>query len=789
MHNREEHNEDNHSREENFDDNASTAYPKVSNQTVDEITKMTFDSLEAAEFFYREYSKQMGFSFRVRDSQVNKKDQPRMKKWVCEKEGTKKTIDLNEPQQNRRRNHGEIRQNCPASFHVKLDRKTKQWVVKKFVPMHNHDLALPKHVQFLKSHRSIDIGEMAQAKAMHEVGVKTSKIIDLLAHQSGGFQNLEFIPKDMYNNMNVEKKREIQDGDAFTTLGFLGAKKESDPGFFFKYTSRENGQLCNLFWSDSLSRLDYSIFGDVIAFDACYKRNIYCTPIVTLMGLNNHRQSIVFACALLEDEQTSSYIWVLNTFLECMGAKKPFSVVTDGDLAMRAAIREVFPDVAHRLCSWHIQRNATSEVKNVDFHRDFQNLLLNHMELNEFETKWTSLVSKYNLENNSWIQRMYEDRKMWAETYFKGVFLGGTRTTSRCEGFHSFLNDFVNKKLNLFEFVKQFDRALDKIRYNENRADHSASYSNPTCNHVLKVYEKQAAEKYTPKALMKFQEELNQESAYLMAEPVEYNENEHIYQLSRWRSTAPKRTVRYNSFLQTIKCSCMHFESWGFPCRHSICVIKLEELSCIPESCFLRRWTKNAKNNFLDTADNSVIPDDVLSMIRYGALTSTCKRMCQLASRSTKSFKEVTNEVTKVVSRLEEENHLHMHIEQFEGIRDPKLVRTKGMRSNNTSKPTTARKCGKCRTPGHTRTTCPLPIGVDHTVVASNNESEDIISTDSVLRKQSTQDAMMISSKNMMSNYASTGVQNKEVMSRFDIGGTSKEFDDNLEMVKEEPII
>ena len=41
-----------------------------------------------------------------------------------------------------------------------------------------------------------------------------------------------------------------------------------------------------------------------------------------------------------------------------MGNKKASVVVTDGDQAMCCAIREVLPDAAHRLCIWHIQKNA-----------------------------------------------------------------------------------------------------------------------------------------------------------------------------------------------------------------------------------------------------------------------------------------------------------------------------------------------------------------------------------------------------------------------------------------------
>ena len=212
-----------------------------------------------------------------------------------------------------------------------------------------------------------------------------------------------------------------------------------------------------------------------------------------------------------------------------MGNKKASVVVTDGDQAMCCAIREVLPDAAHRLYIWHIQKNASHELKNQQFNHDFANLMTSPIEVDVFEELWRSLIKKYNFQNNLWIQRLHADRKMWAEAYLKGIFFGGIRTTSRCEGMHSFLNAFVNNKLNMFEFVTQFHRAINKLRYNEQKEDHLSSYNSPVCKHALKAYEKHAAGIYTCVAFMKFQQELNKESTYLVTNEVIQDGDEHIY--------------------------------------------------------------------------------------------------------------------------------------------------------------------------------------------------------------------------------------------------------------------
>ena len=77
-------------------------------------------------------------------------------------------------------------------------------------------------------------------------------------------------------------------------------KQTWTPHFFFKYTVDEESRLANLFWTDSQSRLNYACFGDVVAFDTTYKTNVYKKPLVILVGVNHHRQTIVFGFGKLK---------------------------------------------------------------------------------------------------------------------------------------------------------------------------------------------------------------------------------------------------------------------------------------------------------------------------------------------------------------------------------------------------------------------------------------------------------------------------------------------------------
>ncbi|KAF1868365.1 hypothetical protein Lal_00008172 [Lupinus albus] len=92
---------------------------------------------------------------------------------------------------------------------------------------------------------------------------------------------------------------------------------------------------------DGRNIFDYSIFGDVLAFDATYGRNKYKFSVVIFSGVNHHKQTIVFVAAVVSNETYETYVWLLEKFLEAMNEKQLKCVITDGDLSMKNAIRRI----------------------------------------------------------------------------------------------------------------------------------------------------------------------------------------------------------------------------------------------------------------------------------------------------------------------------------------------------------------------------------------------------------------------------------------------------------------
>ncbi|XP_059593696.1 protein FAR1-RELATED SEQUENCE 5-like [Vitis vinifera] len=430
--------------------------------------------------------------------------------------------------------------------------------------------------------------------------------------------------------------------------------------------------------------MDYVCFGDVLAFDTTYRTNSYKKPLVVLVGVNHHHQTVVFGSALLIDESVSTYEWVLETFLIAMMNRKPISVVTDGDKVMRKAIKKVLPHVCHCLCSWHLQRNAFTNVHIKDFTSIFARCMFMRGSAEEFEKVWHQMVENLGLNENRWVTEIYGKRKRWVEAYLRGKFFAGMRSTQRCESMNEYLNRFLKIRLRLYEFVQQFDRAILRIRQNEVKADFESNNSSPVLSTKLSILENHVVTVYTKESFLKFREEMKNAELFFMVGLVS-DVSMRAYTLSKFRHPNLKWEVQFSPNIVTLKCSCMMYESIGIPCCHMVVVMKMEHLEEIPHSCILKRWTKLAKM-YTRSAPENQTDNDMDQFVRYGSLSSMCNKLSYYAFDTSSSFLEAKNEIENLTVRMEELYNSNLKGKKVAGdgatslnqVRDPNIVKTKG---------------------------------------------------------------------------------------------------------------
>jgi hypothetical protein len=588
--------------------------------TKDDISRMTFKTVTEWEEWYKHYSFLMGFGLRREEVRTDTNGEVITRKWVCSKEGFKR-ITSNEEDGSQRQERSITRCGCKALLRVKLDKTSNTWVVANLELTHNHALTDTHQRFFIPAHRTIAEGEKAEIQSLYQTGIKQSQMYEHLAHQAGGYNRLSFTKKDFYNYTYAYRQSQIGDGDANSARSFLEGIASKEPDFYSAYKTDEDGHLECLFWSDSTSRLDYACFGDVVAFDSTYKTNKYNLPFVVLIGVNHHHQTIVFGSGLLNVETEEAYTWLLQAFHDAMNNKSPVSVVTDGDRAMRNAINTVFPNANHRLCSWHLARNAKQHINNSAALQAFHKLMNDIQTRDQFEEKWNSMIEDFHLQQNEWLRKMHTDRAMWAEAYLRGKFWAELRSTQRCEAMHANMKRSLKEKGSLVDFIKQFHKKLDGMRHSESQEDYITQQKKPpSAGTVLPHIERHAASIYTRTSFQKVMSRLKQEGYLFHSYCSESIEDQlRTYTLETSQNRTARWEVTFDARSVSIRCTCLEFETVGLPCEHTFHIMKVARLKEIPQNLISLRWTKIAKSNTRPTYYSLHDPNDVTEVVRYGA--------------------------------------------------------------------------------------------------------------------------------------------------------------------------
>ncbi|GAA0164987.1 hypothetical protein LIER_20500 [Lithospermum erythrorhizon] len=290
--------------------------------------------------------------------------------------------------------------------------------------------------------------------------------------------------------------------------------------------------------NNSRSRTAYSYFGDAVIFDAMYRVNQYAVPFAPFTGVNHHGQTILFACALLLDESDTSFVWLFKTFLACMHDQAPVSITTDQDKSIEAAIPKVLPKTRHYINKWHVLQEGQQKMAPT---------------IEEFESSWNSILKKYDLLRNEWLQSIYNTRRQWVPAYFRDSFFAAISPEQEFPSW--FFNGYVDQQATLPLFFMQYERALENSFEKEIEADFDTISNRIDDDGYTSTF-----------SVVKFEDD---QTAYI---------------------------VSFNVLEMKANCSCQMFEYSGIVCRHVLTVFTVTNILTLPSHYILKRWTKNAKS-------------------------------------------------------------------------------------------------------------------------------------------------------------------------------------------------
>ncbi|KAK8997090.1 hypothetical protein V6N11_020579 [Hibiscus sabdariffa] len=229
------------------------------------------------------------------------------------------------------------------------------------------------------------------------------------------------------------------------------------------------------------------------------------------------------------------------------------------------------------------------------FEAEFQRCINLTETVDEFESCWEFLLLQYGLGDNEWLQSMYNTRKHWVPVYLRDTFFGEMSTiTQGSDGMNSYFDGYINASTNAQGLIKQYEKAVASRYEKEVKADYDTFNASPTLK-TPSPMEKQAANLYTKKIFMKFQEELVETLAY-PATAIDDTGLEVSYRVAKFREDHKAHFVKFDTFRKKASCSCQMFEYSGIICKHVLAVFRVTNVLTLPYPYILKRWTRNAKS-------------------------------------------------------------------------------------------------------------------------------------------------------------------------------------------------
>lgn len=554
----------------------------IGNPIVEPQADTEFDSHEAAYEFYREYAKSVGFGTAKLSSRRSRASKEFIDaKFSCIRYGNKQQSDdaINP------RPSPKI--GCKASMHVKR-RQNGKWYIHSFVKEHNHEL-LPAQAHFFRSHRNVD-------PLKNDAKVRRRKILASMSTQYGVFQLSGPLESLIRNQHDRGRSLTLEEGDAQILLELFVNMQEENPKFFYAVDLNEEHRLRNVFWVDAKGMDDYTYFSDVVVFDTTYFSNKYKIPLAFFIGVNNHAQPIVLGCALIADDTVFTYAWLMQTWCLAMGGRGPCVLLTDQNNAIKAAVSSVFPHTCHYFCLWHILDKIPRQLQYLNLWHDtfmskFKKCIYKSWSEELFEKRWWKLLERFNLQEDQWLQLLYEDRKRWVPTFMRDVCFSQLSANSRFEGPNSFFDKYVSPETSLRDFIGIYKSILEDRYEEEAKANFDAWHETPELKSPS-PFEKQTSLVYTHEIFKKFQVEVLGAAACHLKKEKE-DEQSKTFAVKDF-DTSEDFVVEWNEQKSDIYCSCHSFQYKGYLCRHAIVVLQMSGVFNIPFRYILQRWTNAA---------------------------------------------------------------------------------------------------------------------------------------------------------------------------------------------------
>ncbi|KAJ1396222.1 Zinc finger, PMZ-type [Sesbania bispinosa] len=308
------------------------------------------------------------------------------------------------------------------------------------------------------------------------------------------------------------------------------------------------------------------------------------------------------------------------------------------------------------------------------FTAELKKCMLGDYDLDEFSQAWDEMVSKYHLEDNHWVNALYEKRSMWATAHI-----------------------------------------WEHIRFKEKEDDFASLHGDSVLQTKYPSIEKSVAKYLTKELFMKCRYFINKAADFVVV-GCSKTLTVSIFTVCKRGGRGKEWKVTHDAGNNEFKCDCMRMESRGLPCEHLVAVLVHLRINDLPRCFVLKWWSKGAKDGFYDRNGDGDTTWNSSLVFRSDEAMHVCRLIIKL-NDTAEEHHEFMDKLLQIYEECKaRKSCLHgdgSSSSRFvvENLRDPVCVRTKGRGGGKSTTFGLAvrrrKKCSICKVPGHNKLTCP----------------------------------------------------------------------------------
>ncbi|KAF6145828.1 hypothetical protein GIB67_028823, partial [Kingdonia uniflora] len=183
---------------------------------------------------------------------------------------------------------------------------------------------------------------------------------------------------------------------------------------------------------------------------------------------------------------------------------------------------QVFPNTIHRLCLWHITHTFPDKIGHVyrvpsSFKQEIDSLMHDTYDSGDFDARWMELMKKNKLDDNHWMQGIFNIRERWIPLWSRSTFFACMSTTGRSESTNNFFNGWLLPTTGLYSFVTKYATALLETYEWEREEDFASEHKyRQVASHQALL--KDTAKIYTRTMFHKLEEQFEQVVRFVVLE-------------------------------------------------------------------------------------------------------------------------------------------------------------------------------------------------------------------------------------------------------------------------------